>query len=306
MSKLVPIEDALAMVPDGAAITAGGFAHSDQPLAFVRAMIRAGRQDLTLIGIAECWVAELLAASGRLRRAYMSNFMVEGFGRCRRFSRGVETGAIAVEDHSHFGIICRLAAAGLGLPFMPVRSMSGTDILDRSGFEPAEAKWRRIASPFGGGDVIAVSPLRPDVAILHVARADRFGNVQIGGTTAVLEEQARAARRVIVTADEIVDTDEIRRHPERTLLPGLLVDAVVHLPFGAHPTGLYDYYDHDFPHLAEYHESAARDDDLARYLDRYVFAPSDHWAYLDTITPSRLLRLAVDPALGWRMEDANG
>lgn len=304
-SKLIGLEAAARRVGDGAAITAGGFAHSHQPLAFTRALIRQGTRDLTLIGVAECWVAEFLAAAGRLRRTYLSNFMVEGYGRCPCFSRGVESGSIETEDHSHFGIISRLVAAGQGLPFMPLRSMSGTDILAKPGFEPPEHKAQTVASPFGAEQVLAVSPLRPDFAILHVARADVLGNAQTFGAVSVLEEQARAARHVILTAEEIVDTAEIRRRPEATLIPGMMVDAVVHAPYGAHPTGLYGYYDHDPEHLADYYRAARDGAAVQAYLARHVFGPADHFAYLDALGARRLLGLRVDPALGyrWRAKD---
>jgi acyl CoA:acetate/3-ketoacid CoA transferase alpha subunit len=305
-SKLVPLEEAVGAVADGASLTAGGFAHSHQPLAFTRALIRAGRRDLSLMGVAECWVAEFLAAAGMLRRAHFSNFMFEGYGRCRRFSEGVEAGRIEVEDHSHFGMVMRLMAGGLSLPFMPLSSMSGTDILAQPGFEPAAAKSASLASPFGAGAVRVVSPLRPDVAVIHAARADRLGNVQLFGTTSVVEEQARAAGTVIVTVEEIVEIDEIRRQPELTIIPGLMVDMVVHLPYGAHPTGVYRYYDHDPACLADYYAASHSQADTDRWLDRWAHGPADHFAYLDAIGASRLLKLRVDPALGYlRQERAN-
>jgi glutaconate CoA-transferase, subunit A len=300
-TKLVEMDEAIGVIKDGMSLTAGGFAHSHQPMALTRAIIRRGVRNLTIMGVAECWVAEYLAAAGAIEQAYMSNFMFEGFGRCRRFSEAVETGEIATEDHSHFGMICRLQAAGLGLPFMPIRAMSGTDIIERPGFEDAAAKSRRIESPFGGEAVRVVSPLKPDVAIIHAARADLDGNVQLFGATSVLEEQARAASHVIVSVEEIVSADVIRRQPELTILPGLLVDALVHLPYGAHPTGVYGYYDHDAAHLGEYYQASRDREATDGYLRRWVFEMEDHWSYLDAIGMSSLLRLRVDPALGSKL-----
>lgn len=301
-SKLLSLEDAACRVADGTSLTAGGFAHSHQPMAFVRELIRQGRRDLTLMGVAECWIAEFLAAAGALTRTYFSNFMFEGYGRCRRFSEGVETGRIAVEDHSHFGMVSRLMAAGLGLPFMPMRAMLGTDILAQPGFEAPDRKAQVMRSPFGPETVLAVSPLRPDVAVIHAARADERGNVQLFGTTSVVEEQARAARTVIVTVEEIVSSDEIRREPERTILPGLMVDHVVHAPYGAHPTGVYGYYDHDPDHLRLYYGASGSPEATAAYLAEWVGAPPDLWAYLDRIGMGRLMDLRVDPALGYRLD----
>lgn len=297
--KLVSLEEAVAPIRDGMSITAGGFAHSCQPMALTRALIRRGVRDLTIMGVAECWVAEFLAAAGMLKRAYFSNFMFEGFGRCRRFSEGVEAGDIATEDHSHFGMVCRLQAAGLGLPFMPIRAMAGTDILHIPGFEDAAHKSGVLASPFGNGSVTVVSPLRPDVAIIHAARADRDGNIQLFGTTAVIEEQARAARHVIVSVEEIVEPEVLRRQPELTILPALMVDAVVHLPYGAHPTGVYGYYEHDAAHLAEYYAASRDVRAAAVFLDRWVHGQPDHWGYLDAIGVRTLMELRVDPFFGY-------
>jgi glutaconate CoA-transferase, subunit A len=298
--KLVSMDTALDAVRDGMSITAGGFAHSHQPMALLRALIKRGTKHLTLMGVAECWVAEFLAAANALDRAYFSNFMFEGFGRCRRFSEGVENGTIEVEDHSHFGMVNRLGAAAMGLPFMPMRAMSGTDILATPGFEEPSKKSRMIASPFDARDkVLAVSPLKPDVAIIHAARADTDGNVQLYGPTSVIVEQARAARHVIVSVEEIVDTDAIRQHPEFTVLPGLLVDAVVHAPYGAHPLGNYGYYQHDQAHLQTYYEASRTPETTRAFLDEWIHAPGDQWAYLDQCGIARLMQLRVDPALGY-------
>lgn len=298
-SKIASLTEVVGEIRNGSSLTAGGFAHSHQPLGFLRALLRRQPRELVLMGVAECWVAELLAATGSLRRTYMSNFMFEGLGRCRQFSEGVESGAIEVEDHSHFGMISRLVAAGIGLPFMPLRSMAGSDILEQSGFEAKELKWQLVRSPFGGEPVVAVSPLAPDFAVIHAARADHLGNVQLFGATSAIEEQVRAARRVFVTVEEIVDTSVIRSAPELTLIPGFAVDAVVHLPYGAHPTGVYGYYDHDAAFLRRYYDASRDKDALVRHLDEFVFGPSDHWAYLDKIGIAALLSLRVDPALGY-------
>ncbi|WEX07262.1 CoA-transferase [Chelativorans sp. AA-79] len=299
--KLVSLEEALALVPDGCAITAGGFAHSHQPMGFFRALIAEGRKDLSIMGVAECWVAEWLAAAGMLRRAWFSNFMFEGFGRCRRFSEAIEAGEIETEDHSHFGMVMRLVAGGQRLPFMPVLSQGGTDIVSVAGFERPEDKVQSMTSPFPDGRVVTVtSPLNPDVAIIHAARADRLGNVQLFGASSVIEEQTGAARKVIVTVEEIVPSSTFRARPEATLLPGLMVDAVVHLPFGAWPTGVYGYHDPDLPFLRDYYEASREPAACKAWIDRHVRSPRDHWDWLDRAGIVRLLALRTDPVLGYR------
>lgn len=300
VDKVIPLSEAAAMVEAGMNIVAGGFAASHQPMAFFREVIRRAPGKVSMAAVAECWVVEFLAAAGMLERVALSCLMFEQLGRCHRFSRAVEEGTIAVEDHSHFGLVSRIAAAAQGIPFLPVRSMTGTDVLNRQGYERPEDKWRRIPSPFGNEEVTAISAIVPDLAVIHVARVDRRGNAQLFGPTTIVEEQAKAARAVIVTAEELVDSVDIARCPEFTVIPGFMVDAVVHLPFGAHPTGMFGYYDCDHPHLAEYHGGSRDDGALAAFMERYVYGPADHWDYLERIGIGRLMALRVDPALGYR------
>ncbi len=294
--KVLPLAEAVASVPDGCNMTFGGFAAYFTPLAFVREMIRQGKQRIEMTSVAECWVADHLAGAGGLRRARFSNFMFEGLGRCYNFCRAVEQGAIEVEDYSHFAITSRLVAAGLGVPFLPIKSMAGTDLVEQRVFEPD--KVRALACPFTGEQTLLVPAMRPDIAVLHAARADRDGNCQLFGYTSVVEEQARAARRVIVTVEELVDTNVIRARPELTILPSFLVHAVVEVPFGAHPTGMYRYYDPDFVFLERYYAASRSPEAFQNFLQEVVFQAKDHWAYLQRIGIPRLMALRSDPALG--------
>ncbi|MBI4574348.1 MAG: CoA transferase subunit A [candidate division NC10 bacterium] len=294
--KVRSLQEVVASIPDGANLTFGGFAAYFTPLALVRELIRQGKRELEMTSVAECWVADYLAGAGRIRRVRFSNFMFEGLGRCQNFARGVERGEIEVEDYSHFAITSRLVAAGLGVPFLPIKPMAGTDLMRTRGFEAEKA--RPFACPFTGEPVLLVPAARPDVAVLHVARADRDGNSQLFGYTAVVEEQARAAQRVIVTTEEVVEDTVIRAQPELTVLPSFLVDAVVEVPFGAHPTGMYRYYDPHFEFMRDYY-AASRDPAAFRaHLEEWVLGPADHWAYLRKVGLRRLLALRSDPGLG--------
>ncbi|HSB72933.1 MAG TPA: CoA-transferase [Candidatus Methylomirabilis sp.] len=295
-TKVVSLAEAVAGAPDGANMTFGGFAAYFTPLAFVREMIRQGKARIEMTSVAECWVADYLAGAGALTRARFSNFMFEGLGRCKNFCRGVERGEILVEDYSHFAITSRLVAAGLGIPFLPIKAMAGTDLMGKQGFEAEKA--RPFACPFTGEPVLLVPAVRPDVAVIHASRADREGNTQLFGYTSVVEEQARAAERVIVTVEEIVDDSVIRAQPELTILPGFLVDVVVEVPFGAHPTGMYRYYDPDFAFLRDYYAASRDGEAFRRHLDDCVFGVPDHWAYLRKLGVRRLMDLRADPGLG--------
>ena len=304
--RVVSLSDAVAGIEDGWNLTFGGFAHLMGPMTLVRELVRTGKRNLDLTGVAECWAADFLAGAGALRRVRFSNFMFEGYGRCRNFCREVEEGRLPVEDHSHFGLANRLAAAGLGVPFLPIRSMAGTDIVNVAGFEQPGEKWATAPDPFGGPPVTVVSAVSPDAALIHAQRADRTGNIQVYGTTAVIEEQARAAKRLIVSVEEIVESSELRRHPEATLIPSFLVDAVVETPFGAHPTGTFRYYQHDPAHIACYYAASRAPDTFAAYLDEWVFRPRDQWAYLDQVGLPRLMALRVDPFLNYIPRDEAG
>lgn len=296
-SKVISLKDAAARVPDGSHLTISGFAHSLAPLALVRELIRQGKGNFELTSMGDCWAADMLAGAGRLKRARLSNYMFEGFGRCPNFSRAVETGEVEVDDYSHFAVTSRWQAAALGLPSMPVRVMLGTDLVRRKPLDRdaiAEAP-----CPLTGEPLLFVRALQPDFALLHASRADPEGNVQLFGTTSTIEEQARAAKRVIVTVEEIVPEGSIRGQPEFTLLPAFLVEAVVEAPFGGHPTGMFRYYDYDRAHVAEYVRAGKSPETFRQYLDTYVFGVPDHYAYLNTIGVRRLMALRADPWRGY-------
>jgi glutaconate CoA-transferase, subunit A len=301
-SKLVSLRDAVAAVLDGANLTFGGFAAYFTPMAFVRELIRQGKRDLEMTSVAECWVADHLAGAKSLKCARFSNFMFEGLGRCQNYSRGVERGEIAVEDYSHFAITTRLVAAGLGVPFLPIKSMAGTDLMGKRGFEAEKAL--PLACPFSGEAVLVVPPIRPDVAVIHAARADRDGNAQLFGYTSVVEEQVRAAKTVIVTVEEVVGDAVIREQPELTLIPGFMVDMLVEVPFGAHPTGVYRYYDPDLAFLKAYYAASRSDEEFRAYLAEWVFGLRDHWEYLRKVGIGRLMALRADPGLGLARQHA--
>jgi len=292
-SKVVSMADAAATVPDGAALSFGGFGHFGHPLSFVRELLRQGRGGFTLHAIAECWPAELLTAADRVEHINLSNLMFEGLGRVRAICRAVETGRITTDDHSHLGLSLRLLAAGWDMPFMPIRSMVGSD-LENIQTGPAP-KLRRIQSPFSDEQVGVLSPLSPDVAIVHVSEADNQGNGIIHGQISVVDAQVRAAKRVIMTAERIVDAEEIVRNNQLVTVPGILVEQVVHSPYGAYPGGMYGLYDEDMELMDQYYDASRTVEDVEAYLAEWVFGIKDHAEYLDRIGSQRLLEAVVDP-----------
>lgn len=299
MSKVCELQGLVDEIEPGMSISFSGFAHSMTPMAVVRELIRRGVDRLTLIGVAEAWAADMLAGAGALDRMVFSNFMFEGFGLCRNFSRVIERGEVAFEDYSHFALACRFSAAGLGLPFTAVRSLLGSDLVDGDGRSQGIV-YQEIDSPFGGGRVVLLPPAAPDVVVIHGHRGDRHGNVQVEGATAVIEEQARAGQRVLATVEELVAEAKIRAAPEQTVVPGLLVSRIAEVPYGAHPTGMFRLYDADYDHIAEYIEASREPARFAEYL-REVTA-GDHGTYLRRLGIRRLLNLRPDPHFGYHLE----
>lgn len=302
MSKVCTLEELTATVEPGMSVSFGGFAHSLTPMAVVRELVRREVGGLTLVGIAEAWAADLLCGAGLISRLVFSNFMFEGFGLCRNFSRAIETGTVEFEDYSHFALASRFAAAGLGLPFAAVRSLLGSDLLhDASGDD--RLAHHEFESPFGGGTVVLLPAVSPDVVVVHGHRGDSHGNVQVEGATAVIEEQARAGKTVLATVEELVDSSELRAAPEHTVVPGMLVSRIAEVPYGAHPTGMYRLYDADYDHIREYVEASRDPERFAAYLEQLTAL--DHRAYLRRIGLGRLLELRPDPHFGYHL-DRNG
>ncbi len=282
--KLTSVEDAVARIADGDRIAVGGCLFSRTPMALVREILRQRRTRLTLVRNLMCTEGEFLMAAGAVERvmtAWMSIGLPWGVSKIMRHY--VETGAVALEEWSHLALGLRFRAAAMGVPFMPSLTMLGSDLVGVGGM-------KTVVDPYSGESLGAVPALFPEVAILHVHRADRFGNAQIDGYPHMDADIARAATTVLVTTEEIITEDETRRHPDRTVLPGFLVDALVHVPFGSYPHECYGLYEADYDHFAAY--TAAIDARgpaaVGDYLERYVYAPAGYDDYLELFGGERL------------------
>lgn len=292
-SKVVDLRTAVASVPEGASLSFSGFGHFGHPLAFVHELLRAGTGGFTLHAVAECWPAELLTAAGRVRHIDLSNLMFEGLGRVRAICRAVENGEITTDDHSHLGLTLRLLAGGWDVPFLPLRTMAGSDLENlQTGPKP---KFARIPSPFGDESIGVVSALQSDVAVIHVTEADDQGNGILYGQLSVLDAQVRSARHVILTTERLVAAEEIVRNNQLVSVPGILVDQVVHTPYGAYPGGMFGLYDEDLELMGEYYEASRDPETTAAYLADWILGMADHEAYLDRIGARRLSEAVVDP-----------
>jgi glutaconate CoA-transferase subunit A len=310
-TKLTDLHAAAALVPDGASISFGGFTIQRHPMAFVYELLRLRRRDLYLFGHSPGGDWDILIGAGCVKRVELAYEADEAFGTVGpRWRHAVESGCIEWEDYSNFAMVSRFTAGAMGIPFMPVRSLLGSDLVA----QPALTEEQRLAdprtspqklhvmdSPFNPQErVVLVPAIHTDFAVLHVQKASANGIVRIEGQTYADIQQALCADTVIVTAEEIVEEEFLRREAERNPIPFFAVQHVCHVPFGAHPYAVYNYYDYDPLQLKEYHECARDDLGFAQYLKKYVYGVRDHHAYLDRIGgDSRLHTLRAAPGYGY-------
>ena len=289
--KLMTMRDAIAQhVPSGSMVLLGAQMEQMIPFAAGHELIRQGRRDLTVVGpISDILFDQMIGAGcvSKVMAAWVGNVSA-GVGYClRRATEQNVPRRIDMTDYSNFTMALALHAAALGIPFLPTYSTLGSDLLKKNG------NLREFISPVNEDKLVAVRALRPDVAILHVQRADQFGNAHIWGSLGVAVDGARAARKVIIIAEEMVPAELIASDPNRTLVPGFLVAAVVHEPGGAHPSPVQGYYGRDHEFFSEYHSRTRNLEDFEHWLEKWVVRIPDRRAYLDQLGKPRFNALGV-------------
>jgi glutaconate CoA-transferase, subunit A len=253
-SKIWPLEQAAELVRDGDVLAIGGLSLNCAPMAFCRELARAGRRDLDLVAVVSGMAVDWLIAAGCLRRLIMGLTSFEGFGLAPSFRMAAQTGAVEIEEWSEHTLICALQAAAAGVPFMPTRAGLGTDM---PALHP-ERTWEAVDER-SGERYLACAAIKPDVAVIHVHEADALGNARMNPKLVWFDtELVKAARKVIVTAERIVDTESFRAAPERTSIPSFAVDHVIEAPRGAWPTACWPEYAYDGDFYRAY-QRAARD-----------------------------------------------
>ena len=251
------------------------------PMSLVREVARQGFKDLRVAGQGVTEL-DIWLAAGMVKTLDITYIGLEVYGISRALRREVESGRVEkVVEWSNGGITWRFKATSMGVPFLPVRAMLGSDTLRYSAAKVAEC-------PFTGEKVALLPALILDVGLIHVHRADRYGNCQIEGITGFSLEMSRASKRLIVSAEEIVPTEEIRRHPDRTAIPYYLVDAVVHAPFGSHPGEMAYLYCRDEPEIRAWVDASATEETAKAYLQEWVYDLPGHQAYLEKVGQERL------------------
>jgi glutaconate CoA-transferase, subunit A len=257
------------------------------PFAASYEIIRQKKRDLTLIAPISDIQFDQLIGAGCVRKIIASWVGNVAAGLGHNYRRAAELGIpspIEIEEHSNFTIGLGLQAAASGLPFLPTKTVKGSDFSRAPQFS-------RVACPFTGEELAAVRAIQPDVAILHVQRADREGNVHLWGNFGVMREAGFAAGKVILTCEEIVDHDVILSDPNRNVIPGFVVSSVVHEPFGAHPSPAQGYARRDDDFYFEYHKESRSRQGFERWLEKYVFGVKDHRAFLQLLGTERVDKL---------------
>ena len=299
MSKLSTLADAVASIPDGAHVSLSGFAIARSAMAFAHEVIRQGITGLTVSQCVTAMDADVLVGGGAVERLISGGGSRGRFGQHHCINQRIEQGTLVAEEYSSLSMAFRFLAGALGLPFIPIRSLRGSDVLKRLQ-EVAPSEVAMVDDPFTGEDWLVLKPVVPDVAVIQVQMADEEGNAWILGPRWTNEEQLKASKRGIIIAERLVPTELIRREPERTVLPGFRASHVVHQSFGAHPTAVHHAYDFDAAHIKLYADASRTPEGLQKYLDEYVYGTKDHWEYLERVGGMAYLnQLAADPVLGY-------
>jgi glutaconate CoA-transferase subunit A len=284
--KVMSLEDAARLVKDGEHVGIGGCHTSRTPFAMVWALIRARKKDLVVSRSITSTEGDLVLASG-ITRHVITSWFTQGivWGVSKVMRHHTENKLAHFEEWSHMSIGLRYRAGAMGLPFMPTRSMLGSDVVKR-----LRDHVRTMACPFTGEELVLLPALNPDVVLIHVQRCDKYGNAQIDGLQFMDIDMAMAATRVILTTECIVSNDQIRRTPDRTRIPFFAVEAVVEVPMGSAPHECYGLYEPFFPHLDEY---AARTKDPVKgaqaYLEEYYYEPKSWTDYLAKLGMAEVL-----------------
>jgi glutaconate CoA-transferase, subunit A len=289
MSKLLTMREAIAeFVPDGASVALGLQMEQMIPFAAGHEIIRQKKRGLTLIGPISDILFDQIIAAGCVEQviaAWVGNVMM---GSAYNFRRAVENNEIRIINMTNFTVALALQAGAMGVPFLPTRTALGSDVAKGNHF------FYQVFSPFEPKESLhAVRALNPDVAIVHVQRADREGNAHCWGNFGVMIEGVRAAKRVIVVAEEIVEPEVIASDPNRTVIPAFLVNAVVECRYGAHPSPVQGYYKRDDAFFRQYHEQTKTKADSDAWLDHWVYSTSDRRAYMNQLGACRVEDLGV-------------
>ena len=288
VSKLLTLSESIQrFVPDDSSLAMGLSLESLIPFAAAHEIIRQRKKSLTLIGPISDILFDQVIGGGcvrQVRAAWVGNVIT---GSCYNFRRAIETGSLTIEDHSNLTLAMALRAGAMGVSFMPARTALGSDLFNTN------SALKTITCPFTGDRLAAVAAITPDVAIVHVQRSDEYGNAHSWGNLGVARDACLASRRVIITAEEIVSADLISRDPNRVITPGFRVSAVVHFPWGGHPSPVPGCYNRDHQVFIDYRNESKTPELFADWQKRWVDGIHGPQEYLDLLGRERVEGLAI-------------
>jgi len=299
MSKVCSLAEAVSSISSGSHVALPGFAITRCAMAFAHEVARQGIRDLTVSQCVGAMDADFLVGAGAVRKIIYGGGSLDRFGRLGNVNRGIENRTLDADEYSSLSVAFRYLAGSLGLPFIPIRSLNGSDLLTQLR-EKESGDIASIDDPFTGKSWLALKPLVPDVAVVQVQACDEEGNAWIMGPRWDNTEQVKAAKKTIVITEKLVSTEVIRAHPENIVIPGLFVSHVVEQPYSCYPTAVYREYDYDPEHIEKYVEAYSTPETFKQYIQEYVLSTKDHWEFLEKVGGvKKLLQLNADPTLGY-------
>jgi glutaconate CoA-transferase subunit A len=293
--KRITLKEAVSLVQDGSHLFWGGFGFQRPPMAFAHELVRQNKRNLTIYTCGSEMDIDILSGARVVSRFELAFYAIEGIGLVPNIQRRIREGSIEFEDYSNLAMALRFLGGALGVPFMPLKSMLGTDMLAKKRFRSKKAEV--IDCPFTGEKVVLVPSVRPDFSIVHAQRVDREGNVQIDGIKGEDVEGGRAGKKVIVLAEEIVETEFIRARPDQTVIPNIYVTHVVECPWGSHPMMVYNYYDYDMEHVRKYYDQCKTEEGWQKYCEEYITSVDSHMEFLQKVGIERLMKLRAKKPL---------
>ena len=314
MSKVMTLEDAIRQIPDSSTVAFGGWTVVRAPMAAVRELVRQKKKDLAVVGSMSGPATDLLLGAGCVKYAEMFYHGLEKFGSAYNSQRlvGKPEGEkeVFIDDITVTDYVAKVMAGAMGIPFIPTYTHKGSDFLnmdydmlkDRRGKDPRfpKKKYEIMKDPFWGQeDVVLVPATTPDYAFIHAQEVSESGVVRIHGTVGADYYLAAAGKTTIITAERIVSDEEIAKNPEKNTIPGVFVDIVCEVPYGAFETQLMDYYDYDVNYYKEY-VKYSKEDNFDAWLQEWIYGTKDQADFVKKLGKERLEAMSVDPATGYR------
>jgi len=299
MDKTCSLTDAVKSIPSGAHVSLSGFAITRCNIAFAAEIIRQNIHDLTISQCVGAMDTDLLVGAKMAKHVIYGGGSLDRFGRLARVNEAIEEGSITADEFSSLSVTFRYLAGALGIHFIPIRSIYGSDLYKKLQ-DAASKDIATMNDPFTGNTWLVLKPLQPDVAVVQVQAADPEGNAWLKGPRWDNTEQVKASTRTILITEKLVSTEEIRQKAEQIVIPGLYVSHVVELPFSAHPTAVFGEYDYDADHFKLYAKAALTKEGFEKYVQKYVFEAGSHAGYLEMIGgKDRLDQIKADKIKGY-------